>query len=78
MFYDFLYDARALTASFAGDPTATAFVVDGITPDRTSAVVGTALEYRFAPAWRVLASYDAEVSSNTVAQHVSGGLRAGW
>ena len=78
LFYDFLDDARALTASFAGDPTAAAFAVDGITPDRTSAVVGTALEYRFAPAWRAIASYDAELSSNTVAQHVSGGLRMNW
>ncbi len=76
--YDVLNDARGFNATFAFDPTATAFTVAGLQPNRTAALLGAGLTVRVAPRWRAFANYDAELRGSDVTQIVNGGVRVNW
>jgi uncharacterized protein with beta-barrel porin domain len=76
--YDFLNDTRGFNATFAFDPTATAFAVAGLQPDCTAALLGAGLTVQVAPLWRAFATYDAELRGGDTIHIVSGGVRANW
>ena len=76
--YDLLNGARGFTATFSLDPTATAFTVNGLQPDRTAALLGAGLSAQFTPVWKAFANYDADLRGNEVAQVISGGVKASW
>jgi outer membrane autotransporter protein len=76
--YDFLDDARALTATFVDDPTQTSFLVSGLRPARLAGLFGAGATLRLNPMWRAFVGYDAEVRGGNVAHLVTGGLKANW
>jgi fibronectin-binding autotransporter adhesin len=76
--YDFLDDARALTATFAADPTQTSFLVSGLQPARLGGLFGAGASLQLAPQWRGFVSYDAEVRGGDVAHLVTAGLKVDW
>lgn len=78
LLYDFLHDPRSLDASFVADPTATFFPVAGISPNRTSEMLGASLRARLAPLWLAFLSYDAEIRGSDVGHFVSGGIKVSW
>jgi len=78
LLYDFLNDPRAFTAAFLSDPTMTPFTVTGITPDRTAALLGASLGARLDQRWIAFVNYDAEIRGSSLANFISGGLKASW
>jgi uncharacterized protein with beta-barrel porin domain len=78
LLYDFLNDQRAFTASFAGDPTQTQFLVAGLQPDRLAGLFGVGASLQLTPQWRGFISYDAELRGGDVAHFVTAGLKVKW
>ena len=75
---DFLNDPRGFTAHFTADPTATAFPVTGINPDRTAVMLGAAISAQLAPMWRMTIAYDAELRGSDVSHVGTAGLKVNW
>jgi outer membrane autotransporter protein len=76
--YDFLNDRRGFNAIFTTDPTATVFAVNGLQPDRTSALLGAGVTAKLASQWRAFVNYDADLRGNAVSQMVNGGVAVRW
>jgi Autotransporter beta-domain len=75
---DFQGDARVFTASFVTDPTQTPFLVPGIAPARTAALLGAGLKLQVTPSVLAFAGYDAELRDDYAAHFVTGGLKVRW
>lgn len=76
--YDFLDNEGSFTALFAADPTATTFPVSGLASGRTAGLFGAGLSLSWAPNWRAIAAYSAEIRDASTDQHVSGGFKVTW
>jgi hypothetical protein len=54
--HDFLNDPRGCNAIFTADPAAAVFMVSGLRPNRSAALLGAGRAAKFAPQWRALAN----------------------
>jgi outer membrane autotransporter protein len=75
---DLLNERRAITGRFVGDPSQTAFTVNGAKPTPAAAVIGAGVTLGGGPGFKLAFGYDAEIRANATSHTLQARLKIAW
>ncbi len=75
---DLLNERRAITARFVGDPSQTAFSVNGAKPAPAAAVIGGGVTYSGGAGFELTLAYDAELRASSRSYTIQAQLKLRW